>query len=130
MITKFLTHLHENNVFEMKIFHNWWSLLWSLVIKLISRHFLCSLILIDLNWQKFILALTLIQARTWHSLKISEKIYLICALISLILSIAATLERLIVLDKNSDDFTFALLLLWTTCQWLNSMIDNFMSTNK
>lgn len=64
------------------------------------------------------------QTRTLSTLHRSEWLYLIVALVSMTGSLAITIERIISLrveiaDKDASneqkaDFTFALLLLWTT----------------
>lgn len=49
--------------------------------------------------------------RKWKGLSIFEKIFLVSSLVFLLSFLALTTDRLVVVDKSSQDFTFVLLLL-------------------
>ncbi|XP_022251628.1 uncharacterized protein LOC106467732 [Limulus polyphemus] len=51
--------------------------------------------------------------RTWNSLSRWEWSYLVVSLLGLSASLGVTIERLVVLKKNSDDYTFAMVLFLT-----------------
>lgn len=51
------------------------------------------------------------QYRKWKGLSIFEKIFLVSSLVFLLSFLALTTDRLVVVDKSSQDFTFVLLLL-------------------
>jgi hypothetical protein len=55
------------------------------------------------------------KTRSLYSLTIYEKIYSCLSLISLLVLLGLTIDRLIVLKSSDPDFTFAFLLFWTTC---------------
>lgn len=52
--------------------------------------------------------------RSLYSLTVCEKVYLSSSVLSLIVLLGLTIDRLIVLESFDPDFTFAFLLFWTT----------------
>ncbi|XP_076329587.1 uncharacterized protein LOC143235368 isoform X2 [Tachypleus tridentatus] len=51
--------------------------------------------------------------RTWNSLSRLEWLYLVVSLLGLFASLGVTVERLVALKKDSDDYTFAMVLFLT-----------------
>lgn len=63
------------------------------------------------------------NVRTCSSLKRTEIMFLLLSVVSFLVSLGMTIQRLIILEKTSDDYTFAILMLVTTSFCLYYAVD-------